>query len=152
MPAVMTANPPNRGLANTQGNKIVDEASTEDPIAACSKTGESSTGDGLDGRAGQNILVVCNTQVVEEIENTNTGKGLSIDVCKDGRKTLGVHGTKLGEDEVELGEGVDDDENVRELEILAVPRKGPLDFELALYCITEGEVKLTVPIQILPRT
>jgi len=112
-------------LANTEGNKIVDEASTEDPVAACSETGESSTGDGLDGGAWEDVLVVCNTQVVEEVENANTGKGLSVDVCEDGRETLGVHGTKLGEDEVKLGEGVDDDENVGELEIFAVPRKGP---------------------------
>jgi hypothetical protein len=51
-----------------------------------------------------------------------------------------------------LGEGVDDDENVGELEVFAVPRKGPLGFELALHYTTKGEVKLTVPIQILPRT
>ena len=140
------------GLANTQGNKVVDEASTEDPVAACSETGESSTGDGLDGGAWEDVLVVCNTQVVEEVENANTGKGLSIDVCENGRETLGVHGTKLGEDEVKLGEGVDDDENVGELEILGVPRKGPLDLELASHCTNGGEVELTVPMQMLPRT
>lgn len=89
---------------------------------------------------------------MEEIENTDAGKGLSIDVCENGRETLGVHGTKLGEDEVKLGEGVYDDENVGELEIFAVPRKCPLDFELALHYTTGREVKLTVPMQMLPRT
>lgn len=38
------------GLANTQGNKIVNETSTEDPVTAGSKTSESGTGNGLDGR------------------------------------------------------------------------------------------------------
>jgi hypothetical protein len=113
------------GLANAEGNKIVNETSTEDPIAAGSETGESSTGDGLDSGTGQSVLVVCNTQVVEEIENANTGKGLSVDVCEDGGETLGVHGAELGEDEVKLGERVDDDECIGDLQCFRVPREHP---------------------------
>lgn len=106
------------GLADAQGNKVVDEASTEDPITACSKTSEPSAGDSLDSRAGKSVLVVCDTHVVEEIENTNAGKGLSVDVRENGRETLGVHGSKLGEDEVKLTERVDYDKQVRDLKVL----------------------------------
>jgi hypothetical protein len=112
----------NGSLADTQGNKVVNEASTEDPVAAGSQTGKSSAGNGLDGRARQSILVICDTQIVEEIENANTGEGLSVDVCEDGGETLGVHGAELGEDEVELRERVDDDEYVGHLEILTIPK------------------------------
>ena len=110
-------------LANAQGNQVVDEASTKDPVAASSETGKASASDSLDGCAGERILVVCNTQVVEEVEDTNTGKGLGVDVCEDGRERGSVHGAELGEDEVKLAEGVDDNEHVRDLEFFCVPEE-----------------------------
>ena len=119
------------GLADTQGNKIVDEASTEDPVAAGSETGESGTGDGLDGGAGESILVVCNTHVVDEVEDADTSKGLSVHMCENGRETLGVHGAKLGEDEVKLAEGVDDNEQVGDLQRFGIPKHHPRNLSSA---------------------
>lgn len=62
---------------------------------------------------------------MEEVEDTDTGKGLCVDVCEDGRSRGSVHRTKLGEDEVKLAEGVDDNEQVGDLELLCIPKKGP---------------------------
>ena len=72
------------GLTNAQSDQVIHKTSTEDPVAACRKTGESSTSDDLNGGGGENILVVCNTKVVNEIEDTNTSESLSVDVGEDG--------------------------------------------------------------------
>ena len=96
------------GLADAQGDEIVDKAATEDPVAACSETSKSGTGNSLDGGARQSVLVVCNTHVVEEVKNTNAGECLSVDVRENGGKTLSVHGAEFGEDEIKLTERVDD--------------------------------------------
>lgn len=72
------------GLANAQSDQVIDKTSTENPVAACSETGETSASDDLDRGAGKSILVVCNTKVVDEVEDTDTSEGLSVDVGEDG--------------------------------------------------------------------
>lgn len=46
-------------------------------------------------------------------------------MCEDGRGRGGIHGFKLSGAEVQLSEGVDDDENVGGLESFAVPEEEP---------------------------
>lgn len=128
------------GLANAQSDQVVHKASTKDPVAACRKTCESGTGDDLNGGGGENILVVCNTKVVDEVEDTNTSEGLSVDVGEDGRGGGRVHRAELGEDEVKLAEGVDDDKYVGELESLRIPRKHPRFFSGSASCHVKRRV------------
>lgn len=71
------------GLANAQGNQVVDEASTKNPVTAGSETSKTSASDGFDGCGRESVLVVCNTEVVDEVENANASKGLGVDVCEN---------------------------------------------------------------------
>lgn len=49
---------------------------------------------------------------MEEIEDTDTGEGLGNDVGENGAGGVGVHRWELRDNVVELGKGVDDDEDV----------------------------------------
>jgi hypothetical protein len=80
---------------------------------------------------------------VEEIEDANAGEGLRVDVCEDGGETLGVHGAELSEDEVELGERVDDDECIGDLQCFRVPREHPFSSSLTSCRTSRLEAQLT---------
>ncbi len=62
---------------------------------------------------------------MEEIQNTDAGEGLGHDVGEDGAGGVGVHRGELGGNVVELGERVDDDEDVGDVEPLGVPEHHP---------------------------
>ena len=62
---------------------------------------------------------------MEEVKNTDTSKGPRDNIREDGARGLGIHRWELGEDIVQLGQAVDDDENVGDLELLSVPEDHP---------------------------
>ena len=62
---------------------------------------------------------------MEEVKNTDTSKSPGDNVCEDGARGFGVHRWELGEDIVQLGQAVDDDEYVGDLELLSVPENHP---------------------------
>lgn len=62
---------------------------------------------------------------MEEVKNTDTSKSPGDNIGKDGARGLGVHGWELGEDIVQLGQAVDDDEYVGDFELLSVPENHP---------------------------
>lgn len=137
------------GLANAQGNQVVDEASTKDPVTASSETSKASSSDGLDGCRREGILVVCDTHVVEKVEDANTSESLGVDVCEDGRGRRSVHRAELGEDEVKLAEGIDNNKHVGDLELFRVPEEHPGCVQSALMPMEEEEYNL-LPMQKLP--
>lgn len=70
---------------------------------------------------------------MQQIENADTCKGLRYDVCEDGGRGGGVHCRLLGEDVVELCEGVDNNKDVRCLELRAVPEDHPCYFSSTIF-------------------
>lgn len=62
---------------------------------------------------------------MEEIEDTDTSKSSGDNVGEDGARGLGIHGRELGEDIIQLGQAVDDDEEVGDFEMLAIPEDHP---------------------------
>ena len=62
---------------------------------------------------------------MEEVKNTDTSKSSGDDIGEDGARGLGIHRWELGEDIVQLGQAVDDDENVGDLELLSIPEDHP---------------------------
>ena len=62
---------------------------------------------------------------MEEVKNADTGKSPGDNIGEDGARGLGIHRRELGEDIVQLGQAVDDDENVGDLELLSVPKDHP---------------------------
>ena len=62
---------------------------------------------------------------MEEVENTNTSEGPGDNIGEDGARGLGVHGRKLGEDIVQLGQAVDHDKDVGYFELLGIPENHP---------------------------
>lgn len=69
---------------------------------------------------------------MQQIEDADAGEGLRVEVGEDGAGAAGVHGAELRDEVVELGEGVDGDEEVGELEVVAVPEDHPgADAEVA---------------------
>ena len=49
---------------------------------------------------------------MEKVKNTDASKCSGDNVGEDGARGLGIHGWELGEDIVQLGQAVDNDENV----------------------------------------
>ena len=66
------------------------------------------------------MVKVCYRAVVQEVEDTNPGKRLGDYVGEDRGGRACVHGGKLGSNVVQLGERIDEDEDVRGLQ----PMKG----------------------------
>lgn len=62
---------------------------------------------------------------MEEVEDTDAGECLGDDVGEDGRGGVCVHGADFGGEVVELGEGVDGDEDVGDVEPFGVPEDHP---------------------------
>ena len=62
---------------------------------------------------------------MQKVENADASKGLGDEMCKNRGSGVGVHGCKLGNQVVELGESVDGDEDVRYTEALRVPEDHP---------------------------
>ena len=62
---------------------------------------------------------------MEEVKNADTSKSPRDDVREDGARRFGIHGLEPGEDIVQLGQAVDDDENVGDFELRRVPKYHP---------------------------
>lgn len=62
---------------------------------------------------------------MEEVKDTDTGKGPGHNIGKDGACGLGIHWLEPGEDIVQLGQAVDDDEYVGDFQLLGVPEYHP---------------------------
>lgn len=62
---------------------------------------------------------------MQEVKDANAGKGFGHDVGEDGGGRVRVHGADLGGDVVELGQGVDGDEDVGDVEAFGVPENHP---------------------------
>ena len=62
---------------------------------------------------------------MEEVKNTDTGKGPRNNIRENGARGFGVHGRELGEDIEQLGQAVDDDEDVGDFELLGIPKNHP---------------------------
>lgn len=62
---------------------------------------------------------------MEEVKNADTGKGLGNNMGEDGARGLGIHGCEPAEDIVQLGQAIDDDEEVGDLELLGIPEYHP---------------------------
>ena len=117
--------PPASTLTYGQGRKIIHHASSKYPIACSAKDPEPKPSHNLDSHAWRCILEVGNATVMEEVKNTDTGKCPGDNVGEDGARRLGIHRRKLCEDIVQLGQAVDDDEYVGDLELLSVPKDHP---------------------------
>jgi hypothetical protein len=145
-------------LSNSKTNEVVHQASTKDPVGSSSSKTETNTGEGLDegGRVGvvARAGVVGGGSVVEEIKNTDTSESLGDDVGQDGRGRVCVHLAKAESTVVDLGEGVDDDEDVGDVETVCVPEECPGCGGRLLVGTTSlrGLRKYLLPMQRLPRT
>jgi hypothetical protein len=53
------------------------------------------------------MIKVCNSVIVQEIEDPDAGEGLGHDVCDDRGRGGGIHGWLTEGNVVKLGEGVD---------------------------------------------
>lgn len=62
---------------------------------------------------------------MDEIENTDAGERLGDDMSEDGGGGTGVHGKEFAEDIVELGQTVDNNEDVGDLQLLRIPEDHP---------------------------
>lgn len=62
---------------------------------------------------------------MEEVKNTDTGEGLGNNMGKDGARGLSIHGRELAEDIEQLGQAIDDDEEVGNFELLSIPEYHP---------------------------
>lgn len=62
---------------------------------------------------------------MEEIKNTDSSESPGDNIGEDGARGLGVHGRELGEDIVQLGQAVNDYEDVGNLELLGIPENHP---------------------------
>ena len=62
---------------------------------------------------------------MQQVEDTDTGKGLCDDVGEEGGAGVGVHGSQLCGAVEELGDCVDDDEDVGNLELVGFPEEQP---------------------------
>lgn len=62
---------------------------------------------------------------MQQVQHTDAREGLGDDVREYGARGASIHRFELGEDVVQLGERVDDDEYVRNLQIVRVPEEHP---------------------------
>ena len=62
---------------------------------------------------------------MEEVKNTNTSEGPGDNIGENGTRGLGIHGWESGEDIVQLGQAVDNDEDVGDFEMLGIPEYHP---------------------------
>lgn len=93
---------PTATLARGEGDQIVHETCPKDPITGRARKPETNTGQRLDRRGRCLVFEKCDAAVVEEVENADAGKGLGVEMGEHRTGGFGVHGTKSGDDEVEL--------------------------------------------------
>lgn len=117
--------PPVSALTHCKRNQVIHEAAAEDPIAHCARASEAESCQHFDHRVRFDALEEGRASVVQKIEDTNAGKGLGYNVCEDGASGVGVHRLDLGRDVVELGQGVDGDEDIGDVETTIVPEEHP---------------------------
>jgi len=97
----------------------------EDPVAENTATTKDDTSQDLDECTRCVVLEIGHRCVVQQVEYTYSGKGLGNDVSEYGRGRGSVHGSKLCCTVEQLGECVDDDENVGALEVGRIPEEEP---------------------------
>ena len=127
--------PPAAALTHGQRNQVVHETASEDPIAHGAGTSKAKAGEDLDGRAGLDALEEGRASVVEKIQDPDAGESLGHGVRENGAGGVRVHGLDLGGDIIELGEGIDGDEDVGKVQTGLVPEKHPHYALLACDCI-----------------
>ena len=99
-------------LSDGQSHKVINQASTKDPITKGARQPETNSCENLDYGIGGFIFEIGYRAIMQEIKNTNTRKGLGDNVREDGGGRARIHGRKLGSDVVQLGERIDDNEDV----------------------------------------
>ena len=103
-------------LSDSKPNKVIHQAATEDPVGRGSTKTETDTREDLDEVGRVRVVarssVVCSRSVVKEVKHADTSKGLGDDVGQDGRGRVCVHLAEAESAVIDLGEGVDDDEDV----------------------------------------
>lgn len=117
--------PPVTTLTNSQGDKIIYETASEDPVAGHAGEPKAKSGQDLNGRRDRLVLGECNAAVVEEVKNPNSCKRLGHNVGEHRAGGRPVHRWEFGECIVQLSEGVDGDKDMRNAEALRVPEHHP---------------------------
>jgi hypothetical protein len=112
-------------LSNAQRNKVVDHATTKDPIARSAQPSKAEPRSHLHPHRGLRTNKVRNTGVVQEVQAPDAREGLRDDVCQNAAPALRVHGLELRRDVPDLHDAVDPDEDVGRLERFAVPEEHP---------------------------
>lgn len=118
--------PPARAcLAHRQRGEVVHETAAEDGVAHTRCCREADAGRDLHEARGWDAAVVGGRGVVQEVEDADTREGLGDDVSEPVGGGGAVQRLEGGGDVAQLGEGVDDDEDVRGLEVVGVPEEHP---------------------------
>lgn len=97
------------------------------------------------------ILEECDTRVVQEVQHTDTRERLHHDVREDRGPVPRVHRLQLRERIPQLGRRVDDDEDVRQLQLLAVPEEHPRADADIPQCVVRHEPDDLVELPLLLR-
>lgn len=115
-----------RVLPDRQRHKVVHQTATENPVAQRARNPKSDARQHLDEAARRQLArVVCGGGVVQEVEDADAGEGLADDVGEEGRGGGGAEGGQARAHVGELGEGVDDDEDVGGAQVRGVPEEHP---------------------------
>lgn len=112
-------------LAHGQGDEIIHETTTKDPVAPAGQGSEAHARHGLDGQARALVVEVGDGAVVQEIQDADAGERLRDDVREDGRRGARVHGPQAAEDVVQLRQGVNEHEDIGCLQRGGVPEDHP---------------------------
>lgn len=115
----------NTSLSHSQSHKIVHQASSKDPITRTGQCTKSDTGQNLNHRWWALMVEICDGAVVQHVENTDSSKRLGDDVGENWGSGFGVHWGLATKYVVELGEWVDQNEDVGGLECGGIPEYHP---------------------------
>ena len=116
---------PATALTRGQGHQVVHHAATKDPVAHGAGGSKAEAGQDFDRQGRCGAFEEGGGGVVQEVENADAGEGLGDNVGEQGRGRVCVHGAEFGSYVVELGEGIDGDEDVGDVETFGVPEDHP---------------------------
>ena len=112
-------------LTDAQPDQVIHQASSKNPIARSTQTGEPDTRENHRQLTGTLIFVKRHGRVMQHVEDSNARKCLGHDVCEHTARRPRVHRLQLREAIPQLRRRVDQHEDVGDLQVARVPEEHP---------------------------